>query len=107
MEGTNKILSYRDYEIVEDNLANFQKHVENYFENIDSCLTTFNQHEIVQSFYESGNFGKEMEKEISKLKAALQKYYEAISGANGLINTTKSITEYQKELLNSDYKGGY
>ena len=104
--GDKKVLSYFDYEQIEGHLKAISNGAQDYFNGVDNALKIFNDNPIVQSFYASGNLGKEMEEELLKVTSATKKYFDVLFGTNGLINTTKLVVDYQKELLNSDYKGG-
>lgn len=101
-----KILSTVECEKILENISLFERSVREYSNNINKSIKTFNNNEIVQSFYASGNLGREMEEEIKKLETALTRYFDNISDRNGLIGITKTVINDQKELLNRSYKGG-
>lgn len=102
----NKILSAAECDKVEDTLQEFKQHVTQYVDNINNSIRTFNSNEIVQSFYASGTFGKEMEEELIKIKTGVEKYYDSLVNSNGLIPVTSRTIQTQRDLLNRSYKGG-
>ena len=104
--GGNRILSVQECEQIEEYLANFQSKIKSYYEQIQSSINVFNNNSIVQSFYESGNFGREMEEELLKIKEAIQRYYDTLVDGNGLIPVTGRVVASQRELLNRSYQGG-
>ena len=104
--NSSKILSVNDCNKIEEDLQKFQENIKEYFEDLENGINLFNQNEIVQSFYTSGNLGKEMEEELKKIKNAMQKYYDALVSGNGLVPVTRTVVSSHRELLNKGYNGG-
>ena len=102
---SERILSVTDCNNIMDNLGQFGNAVLEYFEQIEDSLNLFNANELVQSFYASGNFGREMEEELNKIKTALRKYYDSLVDGNGLVSVSKKVVQSQIELLNKSYGG--
>lgn len=102
----SKILSNEDLESINEKLNRIKGCIDNFESDVNSSLNTFNNNPVVQSLYDSGQFGREMENEIQKIKDGVSKYFNTISGTGGLIERTKSIIESQKELLNTSYRKG-
>ena len=98
------ILSSNDCGRITDSLEEFANHVREYFDQIESSLNVFSGNSFVQSFFASGLFGQDMEKELKELRDLLKEYFESLVMGGGLIPATKSVVEEQLKLLNS--KGG-
>lgn len=101
-----RILSESDIREMQEYMASFQKNVKDYYEQMQDSINVFNNNAIVQSFYASGNFGKEMEEELLKIKQGIQRYYEALIDGNGLVPVTQRVMDSHLELLNRSYNGG-
>ena len=100
-----RVLSAQECDTISYYLSQFQSRVKAYFENLENAINVFNQNEIVQSFYESGNFGQEMQTELLKIQEAVQEYFDTINGANGVVPLTRQTISSHKNLLNASFKG--
>ena len=99
------ILSTSDCGKIDDSLSEFADHVRQYFDQIENSLNVFSGNHFVQSFFASGLFGQDMERELKELRDLLKEYFESLVMGGGLISTTKEVVEEQKRLLNLS-KGG-
>ena len=102
---SQRILSVSDCDNVLEDLEKFKSSVLEYFEQIQENLNLFNSNELVQSFYASGNLGKEMEQELKSILDAVRKYYDSLVDGSGLISVSKKVIRSQIELLNKGYGG--
>lgn len=94
-----KILSEKECSYILDCLSSFNKDVDDYCADIDKSIELFSKIEIVQSFFASGSFGKEMEEELIKVKNSVLKYRDSLTASNGLIPVTKKVVDEQLSLL--------
>ena len=99
--GNFKILSAIDcIEILED-LKKIDERCDNFMTNFDSGIKKFEACSIVQSFYASGEFGREKEERIKQIRTELEKFFDAINReSTSLIPRTKRIIEEQQDRLN-------
>ena len=102
----SRILTTEDCIFIDERLSEINQNMNSYCEQIDAAIDVFNRTAIVQSFYESGSFGKEMEAELLKIKDGIQQYASVLSSDSGLIPTTRRIVDSQRSLLNRGNGGG-
>ena len=77
MEDNVNFLSLEKTEILEL-LNKFKESVTNYSNNISKLLSLFENQEIVQSFFKSGQFGQEQMNRIQEIYENLKKYNEEL-----------------------------
>ena len=101
ISSTNKkILSVNDLNNMLEGLQNFEECINNFYNAVDTALFKFSTNSVVQSFYESGPFGKEKEEQLLKLRNAVKKYVDVLnSSSDSLIPKTKQFINEQKDLL--------
>ena len=104
-ESTGKILSTQDCDYILRTLDGFT-YLNNEYDSYMSGMKRFDSNPIVQSFYESGNYGREIKEELDKIMTGFKKYVDILyDGNNGLIAKTREFVEAQKELLNGKVGG--
>ena len=95
-----KILSVEDCEYILRELKYFNRIINDQCERVQTGLKKFNANAIVQSFYASGNYGREKQERVEKVIGAIKRYLDVLNDWNGLIPQTEKIIQDQQELLN-------
>ena len=96
-----------DIKTIQDDQARLQRISEDITEakaNLDLIINKFESDPTVQSFYVSGNFGKESQERLIKLRDGLAKYEASINGDGALVPITKSFLDKQEERVNNGEK---
>lgn len=70
--------------------------------NLELIINKFESDPTVQSFYESGNFGKENQERLARLRDGIVKYEQSINGSGALVPLTKTFLEEQEERVNGE-----
>ena len=96
---TDEKISY-----IREDLANFEKQVTVFRNDLDEIISSFDSNDVVQSLYASGKFGQQEEEYIREIRKGVEDYYNLLTSGNGLINQTK---KYLNEQENLNAKGGY
>ena len=68
-------------------------------ENLELIINKFESDPTVQSFYESGNFGKDNQERLTSLRNGIIKYEQSINGDGALIPITETFLEEQEQRL--------
>ena len=105
--STGKILSTSELEEMKKNLSLLSDSVDNYIRKTQQVISTFNDQNIVQSFYSSGKFGTEQRQKLEKIGTALQKYWNVINGGeDSMIGQTNKYIEMSLENVSGGTTGG-
>lgn len=76
------------------------KCIDNTDDDLKIVINSFNNEQIVNSFYASGNYGSDVKTKLETILNAIIKYRDVISSENdGLIAQTKKYAERQISLL--------
>ena len=93
--GSRKILSISDIVETRDEIIAFNTQMNTYIECLERIVSLFNSEGIVQSFYESGNYGAEVKEQFGKLLNSFVKYREI---TNDISSQTNKFLNTQLEL---------
>ena len=87
------ILSEQDISSIETNLKGYRAKTEITRDTLERVINNFESNPVVQSFYESGNFGARNRDRLHELLNAMNEYYQIICNDGELIDiTTKFLT---------------
>ena len=101
MDDNRQFLSLEKIGILEL-LKEFKESVTNYSNNISKLLNLFENQEVVQSFFKSGQFGKEQMNKIQEIYENLKKYNEELFYKdNSIIDRTEKYLS-----TNANIEGG-
>lgn len=96
-----ELMSNRMIAEVESKFVKFKKVLEQYIDDVNTIIKSFDTSDIVQSLYKSGKFGAEEEEKIKKIKKYLDQFQEKILyKENGLIKVSKRFLNQQRDLNN-------
>ncbi len=96
--SNGRILSSSELEEMKRNLNILSNAVENYITKTQQVIKTFNDQNIVQSFYSSGKFGNKQRQKLEKISNALKKYWNVIENGEGsMIAQTRKYIELSLE----------
>ena len=91
-----------DVKTIQDD-KNYLKHIKTNLsetkENLELIINKFESDPTVQSFYESGNFGKANQEILTSLRNGIIKYEQSINGDGALIPITETFLEEQEQRL--------
>ena len=105
--STGRILSASELEEMKKNLNLLSDSVDNYIRKTQQVISTFNDQNIVQSFYSSGKFGTEQRQKLEKIGTALQKYWNVINGGeDSMIGQTNKYIEMSLENVSGGTSSG-
>ena len=101
-----KVLTIQELERIQDRLARFNSCVVEFYKQYDEAIKVFDSSEVVQSLYQSGNYGLGLKEELQKVKKVMDSYFEMISnGPNSLNNVTKRYISEQIDLQSTQVRG--
>ena len=92
-----KILDVQTIQNDKSLLQDIKKYLSSTEENLSLIISKFESDPTVQSFYESGNFGKENKERLASLRDGIIKYEQSINGDGALIPMTESFLEEQEQ----------
>ncbi len=96
--GSRKILSIEELEAIRNSLKVIRDSSDNYLLSIQTVINSFDNQDVVQSFYSSGKFGQAQKERLQEIYKAVQDYTDVITSAHGLIYETTRYTWEQQEL---------
>lgn len=99
-----RILSEQDISSIEYEVANANEMFNTYIENYVDIINGFENQEIVDTFFVSGNFGKDKQEKIKQIKVLLDETKIIIED---LTSNTRAFLQEQSSLNNSGQGGGY
>ena len=88
-----KILSSEDIEEIREDISMIKDGIESYQQNIDILIKSFDSEDIVQNFYTVGNFGKEQQEKIIKIRESVNEFYTLICKEGGLVQKTNEFLD--------------
>ena len=95
-----KILSESELERISDYVNGVESVTNRTLSQIEVVLKSFNNEEIVNSFYASGKFGIKEKERLEQVSKAIKRYQDVINGGeDSLIPQTRSYIKRQQELL--------
>ncbi len=89
-----KLLSVEDIERAQSIILDIQKQFKEHVRNMDIVISKFSKEEIVETFFESGDFGNDIKERLEELKKELLRYHENIVDAT--IKTKEFLTEQMR-----------
>lgn len=95
----NKILSNDDIERIEFLLSVGNSDISRAVESLTTMISSFENEEIVNTFFKAGNFGKEEQEKMIRLKEIISRELSNISET--LIPATNRFLERQRQLNES------
>ena len=104
-----KILSVNDCQAILELLGRFKGQIEEFNNSFAAAINTFNTDATVQSFYASGNYGRNTQERLTELGNGVKQILSTLSDdGNALIPRTKQVLEEQISLLlsSSGVSGG-
>ena len=101
-----KVLTIQELEAIQEQLARFNSKVVVFYEQYNDAIKLFESEGVVQSLYQSGNYGSGLKEELQKVKGAMYSYFNLLSsGPNSLINVTKKYISEQIDLQSRTTNG--
>lgn len=94
----DKILASEDIKDIRSWAANMRKYIENYIVDIDKVIAGFENEEIVQKFYNVGNFGQVEKEKLINIKNALKKFEDVLCKDGGLVSETEKYLSIAQRL---------
>ena len=94
-----KILSLDDIESIRSEITQGMIRLQNYTFHLDYFISLFENEEVTQSFFASGNFGKEQQEKIIQLKSVVARLSDKI--VNDLEPATSTFLANQEALNNT------
>ncbi len=96
--GNTRILTNNELSAMKSDVQTMRKYIQQETSDLKYVITAFNDEEIINSFYASGNFGAQEEAELERILKAFTQYNNAISGDGGLLAVTEQYINRQIEL---------
>ena len=100
--GVASIMQEKDLDYLYGNVNQMATIVKDIVSYIETVIDGFNSKFIVESFYESGNFGQNQKQRLLELHDAIKEYGAFVcDGPDSLVNQTIEFLDSYKSLLNS------
>ena len=89
------ILNEDELNSITSSIENIESNLQKEMDNISFIIDNFESNPVVQSFYESGSFGKENQQALIRIKELCEQYIKSIKSDSGLIEVTKEFVRDQ------------
>ena len=96
----SKILSREELEDIRSSVDALANGLNDTVDDLNVTINSFNNEQIVNSFYASGNYGTGVKEKLERIKNAVIKYRDVITNENdGLVVQTKKYVDRQISLV--------
>lgn len=92
---SNHILNEDDLSEISSDIHYIEQYLQRGIDSLIFVIDNFESNPVVQSFYESGNFGKENQQALIRIKELCEQYIKSIKSESGLIEVTKEFVRDQ------------
>ena len=92
---SNHILNEDDLSSISSEIDYIETYLQREMDCLNFVIDNFESNPVVQSFYESGSFGKENQQALIRIKELYDQYLKSIKSESGLIEVTKEFVRDQ------------
>lgn len=95
------ILSEEEINSLESDVKTYRAETEEARDTLERVINNFESNPVVQSFYESGNFGARNRERLHELLNAMNEYYQIICNDGELVDITTKFLNEQRSRVQS------
>ena len=89
------ILNEDDLNSINSSIENIETMLQQGMDHLNFIIDNFESNPVVQSFYESGSFGKENQQALIRIKELCEQYINSIKSESGLIEISREFVRDQ------------